>query len=54
MTDIVNWLNMMERLGEADTPIITVAGVSYTPREIVRHALANDQIWQQIKPYLNI
>lgn len=43
------WFKMMERLGEADYPFITVEGISYTPREILSHARVNDEIWQKIK-----
>jgi len=43
------WLNQMERLREADTPFVQVDGIMYTPREIVAHARANDQVWQRIQ-----
>lgn len=35
MVDITNWLNMMERLGQANIPIISLDGVEYTPEELV-------------------
>ena len=43
------WLNMMERLREADTPFVEADGIMYTPHEIVAHARANDQVWQGIQ-----
>lgn len=35
MTDMISWLNMMKRLGQANIPIISVSGIEYTPEEIV-------------------
>jgi len=42
------WFRMMERLGEADIPYLEIDGVFYTPREILAHAEANDEIWHRI------
>ena len=52
--NIEEWFKMMERLGEADYPFITVESVSYTPREILSHARANDEIWQKIEVLIRV
>jgi len=42
------WYRRMERIGEADIPFLEIDGTFYTPRDILRHAEANDIIWKRI------
>ena len=49
MGRVRSWFEKMQRLGEADIPVISIAGQLLTPREVLRHAEANDRVWQMIK-----
>jgi len=52
LAQVVDWVNQMRKIGEADIPYIEVDGKFYTPNEILEEAKANSEVWQKIQEQL--
>jgi len=48
LQQIEEWVTRLTQLGQADSPM-EISGYIMTPSELLRHARANDNIWNQIK-----
>jgi len=48
---IETWFQRMEQLGQADIPM-EFGGIVLTPRQLLQHATANDNVFKQVQPYL--
>jgi hypothetical protein len=48
LQQITTWVAKLEPLGQADMPM-DLGGYIMTPRQLLQHAQANDDIWNIIK-----
>ena len=48
LQQVIAWVARLEPIGQADIPM-DIAGLIMTPHELLRHAQANDNVWNNIK-----
>jgi len=48
---VQQWYTAMVKLGQENSPFV-FGGIKLTPKELLQHATANDDVWKKVQNYI--